>query len=230
VDGTAAALCFHGGPWVILQQNSELSFGEANFGQAELGDDRRTKRLVKCADLLSLHPGGTFPDKFKSPADLKAFYRLCDCDEVTHEAVMTAHHVNLMETIGSLRRDLLVIHDATELDYTTHFALEGIGQVGNGYQRGYICHNSLVVDPKTREVFGLSSQILHHRAKVPKNETQKQRRERESRESRLWVQGVAGVPSQHQFIDVCDQGADVFEFLAHETNSGRRFVVRAAYD
>jgi len=29
-------------------------------------------------------------------------------------------------------------------------------------------------------------------------------------------------------IDVADQGADTFEFLEHESRSGRRFVVRAA--
>jgi hypothetical protein len=123
-----------------------------------------------------------------------------------------------------------VIHDSTELDYTTHFALEGLGQIGNGHHRGYICHNSLAVDPKNREVLGLLNQLLHHRPKVSRKETEAQRRKRESRESRLWVEGVTPLPGRPQFIDVCDQGADVFEFLAHESGSGRRFVVRAAYD
>jgi hypothetical protein len=161
---------------------------------------------------------------------LKAFYRLCNCDEVTHEAVLAPHRNRVLEQVSRLRRDILVIHDSTELDYSTHFALEGLGQIGNGHHRGYICHNSLVVDPKNREVLGLLNQILHHRPKVAKKETEKQRRERESRESRLWVEGVARLPSRRQLIDVCDQGADVFEFLAKEAESGRRFVVRAAYD
>jgi hypothetical protein len=161
---------------------------------------------------------------------LKAFYRLCDCNDVTHEAVLTSHRDNVLKQIGRLKRDILVIHDSTELDYTTHFALPGLGQIGNGHHRGYICHNSLAVDPKNREVLGLLSQILHHRPKVSKKETEAQRRKRESRESRLWGQGVAALPGRRQFIDVCDQGADVFEFLAHECGSGRRFVVRAAYD
>ena len=77
------------------------------------------------------------------------------------------------------KRDILVLHDSTELDYTTHFALTGLGQIGNGNHRGYICHNSLAVDPKNREVLGLLNQVLHHRPKVGKNETQKKRRERE---------------------------------------------------
>jgi len=224
------ALVFMEAPGVILQSTSNQTFGEMHFGNAELGDKRRTKRLVYSADCLCRHPGGTLPDKFKSPADLKAFYRLCDCDDVTHDAVLTAHRAQVLQQIHRLRRDILILHDSTELDYSTHFALEGLGQIGNGHHRGYICHNSLAVDPKTREVLGLVNQVLHHRPKVGKSETAKQRRERESRESRLWGEGVAALPSRRQFIDVCDQGADVFEFLARESSSGRRFVVRAAYD
>lgn len=209
------------------QLNPEQTFGQIHFANAELGDARRTKRLIFTVDSMCRHPGGTLPEKFRSPKDLKAFYRLCGCDDVTHEAILAPHReVVLQQRTG----DVLVLHDSTELDYTTHLALEELGQIGNGNRRGYICHNSLAVDPESREVLGLLNQVLHHRAEVPKKETQAQRRERESRESRLWLQGVEPLPSERQFIDVCDQGADTFEFLAHEYHSGRRFVVRAAYD
>jgi hypothetical protein len=88
----------------------------------------------------------------------------------------------------------------------------------------------LLVDPEHRQVRGLLQQVLHLRAKVPKSETKAQRRKRQDRESRLWLEGTAPLPAQRRLIDVCDQGADTFEFLAHETHSGRRFVIRAAYD
>lgn len=201
-----------------------------HFGNAQLRNKRRTKRLVYCADRFCQHPGGTFPEKFKSPRDLKAFYRLCNCEAVTHEAVLKPHRDHVLAEIAQSRRDILVIHDSTELDYTTRYSLDDLGQIGSGNHRGYICHNSLAVDAKSHEVQGLVNQVLHHRAKVPKRETHKQRRERESRESRLWTEGVAPLPGRRQFIDVCDQGADVFEFLAAETASGRRFVIRAAYN
>ena len=64
---------------MIMRSDSNESFGEIHFGSAQLGDARRTKRLVACADAMCRHPGGTLPDKFQSPADLKAFYRLCSC-------------------------------------------------------------------------------------------------------------------------------------------------------
>jgi hypothetical protein len=45
----------------------------------------------------------------------------------------------------------------------------------------------------------------------------------------LWLQGTEPLPADWKFIDVCDQGADTFEFLEHEFNSGRRFVIRSAH-
>jgi len=70
---------------------TEKSFGDVHFGNAQLGDARRTKRLIKRANIIARHPGGSLPDKFKSPKDLKAFYRLCDRPEVTHGTILNAH-------------------------------------------------------------------------------------------------------------------------------------------
>jgi hypothetical protein len=206
------------------------SFGEVNFADAKLGDARRTRRLVHTADLMCRRPGGTLPQKLRNPKDLRAFYRLMDCDEVTHEAILASHREATWKTIGQIRSTVLVLHDATELDYTTHRSLDDLGQIGNGHHRGYIVQNSLAVDSKTRQVLGLCNQVLHHRARVPEKETIAQKRKRESRESLLWLKGTDPLPASEQLVDVCDQGADTFEFLEHEVNSGRRFVIRAAYD
>lgn len=194
------------------------SFGMRNFGSLDLGDRRRTDRLVKSVDAMGRHPGGTLPDKFPKPAELKAFYRLMDGDSVTHEVVMQAHTDETRRRIAAWAANatpsafpatsqaasqaapvvVLTLHDATELDYTTIKSLEQqLGQIGQGTRRGYICHNSLAVrlvpdqaNGFVPETVGLLSQILHHRPRVQKGETAKQARERVSRESRLWVRGV----------------------------------------
>ena len=85
------------------------SFGEVNFGQAQLGDRRRTKRLVKLADQMCLRPGGTLPQKFRSPADLQAFYRLMRKDDVTHEAILDAHREATLEPIKSVDTPVLTL-------------------------------------------------------------------------------------------------------------------------
>lgn len=210
----------------MIADRRSQSFGEAMFGQAQLGDRRRTARLVRLTDQLCRHPGGTLPEKLHSPKDLKALYRLCACDAVTHEALIRSVRQAVLAECQQ-QDEILIIHDSTELDYSTHKSLaEQLGQVGRGLKRGYICHTSLAVKPEGREVIGLVNQRLHRRVRVKKKETLTQKRARQSRESRLWLHGTASLPAERRFIDVGDQGADTFEFLEHETHSGRRFVIR----
>ncbi len=49
------------------------TFGQTNFAHAQLGDKRRTKKLVAIADLMARRPGGTLPQKLNDPKDLKAW-------------------------------------------------------------------------------------------------------------------------------------------------------------
>lgn len=203
--------------------------GRALFGAAELGDRRRTERLVHTFDRMCTHPGGTLPDKLAAPPDLRGLYRLCDADEVTHEAVLAPARAHTHERVASRTGDVLVLHDATELDYTTLSSLAGdLGQIGKGTHRGYLCHNVLAVEPDSGDVLGLLDQVLHRRDEVSRDETLAEHRDRPTRESRLWVLGTRHLPADAHLIDVADQGADTFEFLEHEYKSGRRFVIRAA--
>ena len=108
------------------------SFGEVNFENAKLGDVRRTRRLVHTANLMCRRPGGSLPQKLRNPKDLRAFYRLVNCDKVTHESILASHREATLKTISQMQSTVLVLHDATELDYTTHCSLDNLGQIGNG--------------------------------------------------------------------------------------------------
>ena len=204
------------------------TLGEAMFGSAELGDRRRTARLVTTFDQMRRHPGSTLPNKLASPPNLKALYRLLDRPEVTHEALMAPLRSYTLRNIAACPDAVLLLHDATELDYSERHSLaKHLGQIGSGRGRGYICQNVLAVDPQTHSVLGLMDQILHCRDEVPKNESLTAHRARATRESLLWLKGTRHLPRDPRLVDVADQGADTFEFLEHEYHSGRTFVVRA---
>ena len=206
----------------------DSSLGQAIFGDTNLGDRRRTARLADTFDLMQKHPGGTLPEKLASPADLRAFYRLCDCERVTHAAVIDAVRQHTFSKVENCGEPVLILHDATELDYTSLESLAGdLGQIGKGSRCGYVCQNVLAVAADSGEVLGLVDQILHHRDEVPENETLAELRERETRESLLWIHGTKNLPADAKLVDVADRGADTFEFLEHEFKSGRRFVIRA---
>lgn len=215
---------------------SEMEFrslGQSYFAELDLGDVRRSRRLASLFDTMCGHPGGTLPNKLPNPADLDAFYRLMRNPVVTHQAILLGHTAaTRREMIEASRagRVVLIIHDATELDYTSLKTLvPDLGQIGRGTNFGYICHNSLAVQAYPQRVIGLTSQILHHRADVPKNETDAQRRERADRESLLWGKGAmqsGQAPAGCLWVDVSDSLSDTFEYMSHEVDQGRSFVLR----
>jgi hypothetical protein len=213
---------------MLIDYAIESSLGQQIFGNTPLGDSRRTERLVTAFDQMCKHPGDSLPAKMADPPQLRALYRLCNHPQTTHAVLVEAARGYTLRRIEACQHPVLIVHDDTELDYTTLESLRGqLGQIGTGSRCGYICHNSIAVDANTGEVLGLVDQILHHRVKAPKQETLQQHRERSSRESLLWLRGTAHLPGNPQLIDVTDRGSDTFEYLEHEIRSGRRFVVRA---
>jgi len=208
------------------------SFGVEHFGTADLGDERRTRRLARVADEMLKNPGGTSPDKLNQPKDLKAFYRLMNNRPVTHGAVLAPHAARTLEQMSARADVVLILHDKTELDYSGLTSVEGLGQIGNGNGRGYECMNSLAVTEQ-REVLGLVHQILFNRPHVPKGQTRDQRRRRPNRESRLWTQASTAIPpapSGHLWVDVADREADLLEFLDSEERLGKKYVVRSKHN
>jgi hypothetical protein len=221
------------------------SFGQEHFGAAYLADERRTRSLVDLADRFFRHPGGTLPHKCKCPKALRRCYDLMKAKPVTHAAVLTPHVQRTVRLAQQHQGVVLYLHDGTELDFSGLTSLHGeLGQIGNGLGKGYECHNSLAVLPQGRTVLGLVSQILHRRPRVPKGETEAQKRQREDRESLLWLQavdavaeatrrgrrtlGLDGPPAGLLEVDVADRNSDTFEFLDHEDLLGRKYVLRSS--
>ena len=210
--------------------SDEKTFGQRNFGQADLGDHRRTQRLVRIADQMVHRPGGSLPEKLNSPKDLKAMYRLLDSPAVTHEAILNSHQRHLFDEVLAQESGFtLLVSDATEFEYTKRESVaDDLGQIGNGFRRGFIAQNVLAVNPDTRKTLGLANQVLHRRPKVAKGETKTERQKRDSRESLLWLKATRGLPSDRKLVDVCDRGADTTEFIDHESKSGRTFLIRSS--
>ena len=208
----------------------ELSFGETHFGAADLGHKARNRCLVKVADAIHRHPGGTLPHKLHQPKDYKAMDRLMNRPEVTHADVLQPH---CQRTLGLMRQvdgPVLVLHDTTELDYSGLHSIAELGSIGGNLGRGYLCHNSLAFDPQRREVLGLANQLLHERTLVGRKEGVKRKRQRQNRESRLWTKALSAIgatPADRQWVHVADRGSDTFEHLAAHMQAGSQFVIRS---
>src|SRR5438876_786023 len=205
-------------------------WAEQTFGSADLGDRRRTRRLVESAAAIAAHPQKPFTQIFDWNG-LRGFYRLCDQAEATVEAVMAPHWD---QTRQAMRRQplVLILHDTTELDYTTHPALRGVGPIGDGRGRGFLQHNSLAVVPAPRRVLGLAYQQLRIRRPAPKKESTFQRRKR-PRETDLWAAGIRAAgpaPDDCCWVDVGDRGSDIYQAMRAGRAVGHHFLFRAKQD
>src|SRR5882724_7120193 len=74
-------------------------WAEQQFGNCELGDKRRTKRVVKLAAQAATQPDAATPKQTECWADCKAAYRLFDQEDVTFDALI-APHCALTRAVG----------------------------------------------------------------------------------------------------------------------------------
>ena len=200
------------------------AWASQQFSQCELGDVRRTHRLVKFAEQVCCNPGQNTPMQTETWGDCKAAYRLISRPEVTFEAITAPHYEITKQQLPSV---CLLLNDLTEIDYGYDSVADGLSPVGNG-SCGFLMQNSLAVTT-TGKTIGLVGQKLRHRKPAPKGETRTQRLERD-RESLLWgqlVEQVGRPPEGATWINVCDRGADDFEFFCRMIRQSHDWVVRA---
>jgi hypothetical protein len=209
---------------LILDTNT---WSQQQFSDCELGDERRTRRLVRLAEQVISHPAGGFPEQTETWADLKAAYRLFDRAEVTFQSVAEVHW---QQTRGRSAGRYLVLGDTTELDFGIQREIPDLGPTGNGGGWGFLLHSALLVAAEGEEIFGLAGQTIHYRKPRPKKENATQRLGRD-RESKVWgeVIDAVGRPAEEvELVHVLDRGADNFEVYCHCLEQATDWVVRVA--
>ena len=205
------------------------AWSQENFGGCELGDVRRTERVVKLAQQMAEHPDGSTPNQTERWSDLKAAYRLVDREEVTFAAVATPHwELTRHRAHGTV----LVIGDTTELDFGLSRQARGLGPVGNGFGRGFLLHNALMVDAKTSQIIGLAGQEVMYRRPKRKGENSYRRTQREGKESEVWARLIEriGPPVDGvTYVHVFDRGADNLDVFCQLRAERGEWVIRASH-
>ena len=198
-----------------------------NFGGCELGDNRRTSRLVTIASNMLSAPEQSLPAQNQQWSDTKAAYRFFANKSVTFDRVAQAHWQQSRQTKPGR---YLLICDTTDIDQYYRPATTGLGMLGDGKGRGMQLHSCLMYDCNTNQIHGTAGAIVGYRKRKPKNETKMQRLDRE-RETDVWgklVDKVGSSPEGSQWIHVWDRGGDNFEAMCHIFLAGNDWVIRAA--
>lgn len=203
----------------------------AQFGTLKLGDTRRTQRVVELAAAMFRQPDASLPQQLGDPAALKATYRLLNTEALSHAQLLASHWEATRHTAEEAGTTLLV-QDTSELDFTAHPGVTGLGPIGNGKGRGLLLQSMLAIRPDTHTVVGLAYQQSTLRQGAPAGETCVQRRKR-GRESQGWLTGIRAVgtpPPEARWVHVGDRYADMWAFFTTCHATGTDFLVRAAQD
>ena len=132
-----------------MERTISEAWAEIEFGDAALGDSRRTARLVQLATALGAQPTASLPDASDDPAMLKAAYRFFDNDAITPHDMLASH---VQATYARLRTVplALAVQDTTLLDWTHHPATTGLGPLASAKHQGLLAHKHPGHHPRAR--------------------------------------------------------------------------------
>ena len=213
----------------------DTNWAVSEFADAELGDVRRTTRLVELAHLLAQHPTAALPEACGDGAMLKAAYRFFDNDAIEPQDVLLSH---IEATYGRLSKVpvVLAVQDTTEVDWTAHHATQGLGPLGHLACQGLLVHSTLAFTPE-RVPLGLVAQQVW--ARDPADVGKRARRKQlpiAQKESQKWLTSLEAVVNAHaecpqtRFVSIGDREADVYDLLAAARPAGVELLIRAAWD
>ncbi|MGL4734858.1 MAG: IS4/Tn5 family transposase DNA-binding protein, partial [Enterovibrio sp.] len=128
------------------------------FSQADRGDLRRTKRLVKFTASLADHIGQSIVQSLKSPSDIEAAYRFTRNQAIDAQSIAQAGFAATAE-LSHAYDCLLVLEDTTSLNFTHRTVRDEMGYTSSKKSAtGMQAHSVLLFAPNEEQVVGLIEQ------------------------------------------------------------------------
>lgn len=207
------------------------------FDEIDLGDPRRTRRLLQFIEELAKRPDSSLPEALGSDAHLEGAYRFLNNDNFDFDDLLEGHRE---QTIARAEQagDVLVLHDTTTCHFD-HADPRELGYLPTG-KAGFFAHVGLVVDAgRDRRPLG----VLHvepywrekrsGRGSRKKHLSGRELAKWDGREAERWFRGVELCQeqlSECSVVHVMDREGDKYELLAHLHEHNERYVIRSNHD
>jgi hypothetical protein len=208
---------------------SEPTSLSEEMGRAELGDERRSRRLIQIVKRLETNPSQSFPRAADDDAELEGIYRFMGSAHIDCAALLEPHVAATVVRAKEAGR-VLVVHDSTEFNFGAT-EREGLGRIGQGKSRGFLGHFALcVMNDGSRRPLGVlgieplfrdqkkGRRLASVRRNDPNNESLRWNRMQE-KTADLLGEGT-------HVVHVMDREADQYSLLAQMVSRGDDFVVR----
>jgi hypothetical protein len=212
---------------------------EEEFSEADFGDRRLNRRVVRIAKAFYAQPQANIPQACQRRNETKATYRFFDHPETDMEKVLVPHTEATLDRI--IREEVvLAVQDTTSLNYTAHPATQNLGPIGYRLDRGIglMLHSTLAFNRAGTPLGLLDVQCW---ARDAKDFGKKKRRHSvpiEQKESYKWLLSFRKVAEAQKrcpkttLVSVGDREADIYEFfeMVLSDSSGAKLLIRAEQD
>jgi len=230
----------------------EESWAEQEFGAAELGDGRLTRRLVEMAKAKAQNPTKAWTEIARGdwPAT-KAYYRFIDQPDdspATLSGILQPHRERTIQRLKA-QQTVLCIQDGTDLNYTNLDQCDGLQSLGTNQtgaqSKGLHLHSTLAVTTAGLPLGVLRADCPQPQPKPPKvrgrngtlTDPPSYQIPIEQKKTFSWIEGVRdlnGIARQTpgtRIVSVMDREADFFELFDEWCQDPRiDLLVRAMYD
>ena len=212
-----------------------VCWADTEFGHAQLGDPRRTARLVKIAIARAQRPSTSLPQCFESEAELDAIYDFCDNQHVDHEAILESHY---QATQGRIKEHPVVLahQDTSYVNYTHHPETTNLGILHDPNHQGLLLHPTLVTTPERIPLGLIDQQILYRDPADYGKKHQRKQRPIEEKESVKWLNSLEATAQvqaacpETLLVNVGDREADVYDVFYRAQKLNQAILVRAAWN
>jgi hypothetical protein len=217
-------------------QQEAAAWVRTELESADFGDERLHKRALRILERFWAHPQWSIPTAMGCWAETKATYRFITNPRVTAERILGPHK----EATASRMKEhpvVLAVQDTTELNYTSHEALEDIGTIGSSRTLlGMLVHSTIAFTPERLPVGIIDQHTWVRPVEEFGKKASRAQRPIEEKESFKWLLSVTTVEAIQQqlpdvqFVSVGDREADIYELFAYAEGLKTRLLVRASVD
>ena len=204
------------------------------FGNSQLGDKRRTNRLVNMATGMADNVGKSVVKSSADSASIEGNYRLIRNKNISAEPIADSGFA-ATASLANNYDEILALEDTTTLSYNRENMPDKFGHTNsnkNAKRRGFFVHSTLLYDPSQQHTIGLIEQHRWVRDSATFGKSkERQKRAYRDKESYKWQQASMAMSERlgdkmSDCISVCDRESDIIEYLSYKCANNQRFVVR----
>jgi hypothetical protein len=218
-------------------ESSAVVWARGEMQTASLGDRRRTERAIKVLAQRAAAPNVSLAQAAGTDGDIEATYRFFDNDDIDAAELLAAHLRQTQDRLATANAPvILAIQDTTQLDFSHHPQIAGMGVVNHEQRPGMLVHTTLAVTPQRVPLGVLDQQVWTRPAETLGKRPHHDSRPIGDKESQKWLTSLqrtaavqAHLPST-QIVSVGDREADIYDLFLLAGELHQDVLVRGSWD